>query len=128
MDEYSEYPVGKGSIATEAAYFDYNTDTPLNPRIKAWYAQAGYLLPGKIGPGRLQPAIRYDTCKPDDNDTATKAWSAGLNYYIKGHNVAIQIEYLNISNEANASQNLGIFSGIKGKDTDAITVQLSLII
>lgn len=128
VDEYSEYPVGKGSIATEASYSYYNFDNPANPNVQAWYAQAGYLLPGRIGPGQLQPAVRFDTYRPKGRETATKAWSAGLNYYIAGHNAVVQIEYLNISNEANASQNLGVFSGLKGKDTDAVTVQFSLII
>lgn len=128
VDEYSEYPVGGGSLDTEAAYYYYNFDDPANPNVQAWYAQAGYLLPGRLGPGRLQPAVRFDTFRPKGHDTATKAWSAGLNYYIKGHNVEVQIEYLNISNEANASQNLAVFSGIKGKDADAVTVQLSFVI
>ncbi|MEJ2696637.1 MAG: porin [Candidatus Sulfobium sp.] len=123
-DGYFEYPLGGGSIAAEAAYYDYDRDTPDNPRIKSWYAQAGYVLPGRIGPGQLEPAFRYDSYKPDGDETGTTSWSVGFNYYIKGNNAKVQVEYMNVNNDSNAN----LFSGVKGKDTDALTVQLILII
>jgi Phosphate-selective porin O and P len=123
-DSYFEYPVGEGSIAAEAAYYDYDQDTPENPKIKAWYAQMGYLIPGRIGPGQLEPGFRYDSYKPDGDQTGTTAWSVGLNYYIKGNNAKVQIEYMNVNNDAHAK----LFSGANGKDTDALTVQLILVI
>lgn len=129
MDEYSEYPIAGGSIATEAAYYYYNFDNRLDPNVQSWFAQAGYLLPGKIGPGRLEPGVRYDTYRLEGVAGATtKVWTAGLNYYIYGNNVKWSLEWLNISNGAGASQNLAVFSGIKGKDTNAVTVQLQFMI
>ena len=61
VDVFAELPLAGGSAVTaETAYYDYDKDTAANPRSKAWYVQAGFLFPGKLGPGRLQPVGKYE--------------------------------------------------------------------
>lgn len=121
VDAYAEFPLPGGSAITgEAAYYLYDKDTPSNPKIKAYYIQAGYLISGKIGPGQLQPVARFEEYKPDGADNDTKSWALGLNYYLKGHDAKVMLEYLKVDNQKNAS----IYSGSAGKDRDAITLAI----
>ena len=58
----------------------------------AWYVQAAwYLLPD-----RLQAVVKYDTFDPNDDaeGDATDTWTMGLNYYIRDHDLKLQMNYL----------------------------------
>jgi phosphate-selective porin OprO and OprP len=64
----------------------------LEVNARGWYVQAaGFLLPA-----RLQLVAKYETFNPNplkaDNDRDT--WTFGANYYIKGHNLKLQLDYL----------------------------------
>lgn len=70
------------------------TDGLPAPEVNArgWYVQAtGYVLPP-----RLQLLARYETFNPNplrpDNDRST--WTFGANYYIRGNNLKLQLDYL----------------------------------
>ncbi len=119
VDAYAEIPfIGGSAIIGEAAYFLYDKGTSQDPKIRSYFIQAGYLLPGKIGPGQIQLTARLEEYKPDGIDNNTKSWALGLNYYLKGHDAKVMLEYLKVDNQRNAS----IYSGQPGKGRDAITL------
>ena len=105
-DLFFDHPVGGGAVTAEAAYIHIQncTQTTNFSNLAAdddgedWYIQAGYLLPRRIGPGRVQPYVRYEGVfveeKPD-----TSYWSGGINYFIKGHNAKISADYTYVDQE-----------------------------
>ena len=58
-----------------------------------WYVQAAAYVVPKL----LQGVVKYDTFDPNLNRTGdeTNTWTLGLNYYIKGHDLKLQLDYLN---------------------------------
>lgn len=64
------------------------------PQINArgWYVQAA----GFVVPTRLQLVAKYESFNPNpevaENDRNT--WTFGANYYLKGHNLKLQLDYL----------------------------------
>jgi hypothetical protein len=127
-DVFFDHPVGAGAITAEAAYIDIDNCTQNHnySELKAgddaenWYINAGYLFPGSIGPGRLQPFVRYETVDVDkrdvDEDYDTDVWTAGLNYFMKGHNCKITADYTNVDQDSDASRD----------DQDIITLQVCI--
>ena len=82
------------TFQAEYAWFDRDFDDAGEMTTVGWYAQAGYLLPGEIGPGRLEIAGRIEELDPDDDasDDSVRGYSIGLNYYLVGHNLKIQTD------------------------------------
>jgi hypothetical protein len=84
-----------GPVTVEAEYDNYkenNTNGEGEDLVGGgWYAQAGYLLFSVV-----ELAARYQELDANDNDDSDKLqWtSMGLNYYIRGHNLKIQAEYI----------------------------------
>jgi hypothetical protein len=84
-----------GPATIEAEYDSYkeNVKNGGTPDIvgSGWYAQAGYLL---FSVAEL--TARYQELDANDNEDSDKLqWtSVGLNYYIRGHNLKIQAEYI----------------------------------
>ena len=84
-----------GPVTFEVEYDSYkeNIKNGSTPDIvgSGWYAQAGYLL---FSVAEL--TARYQELDANDNDDSDKLqWSSvGLNYYIRGHNLKIQAEYI----------------------------------
>ena len=113
-DVFFDHPVGEGAVTAEAAFIDINKCTQTHnfsnlaagDNAENWYAQAGYLLPGEIGPGRFQPYVRFETVNVNGKDD-TDYKSAGINYYIKGHNAKLSLDYTNVDHEGPMS-NTGI--------------------
>jgi hypothetical protein len=107
MDAFFDYPVGDGAVTAEAAYINIDNCTQSHNYSELaagddadnWYLQAGYLIPGKVGPGRFQPYVRYETVDPDGRN-GTDYTSAGLNYYLKGHDGKISIDYTRVDWES----------------------------
>jgi len=96
VDGFAEYPIASGALTGEAAYFNYDRGDVENPKTKALYIMAGYLLPWKIGPGQPGLAARYEYSNRDGTITGGddyKALALGLNYYIQGHNAKGMLEY-----------------------------------
>ncbi len=119
-DVFFNYPLGGGAVTASAAYlktsFDdaYKGSDPdpesigIDGEKKGWYAKAGYLIPGKIGPGQLQPFARYEEWSFaslfDVFDQKIKWIGAGVNYYIDGQSLRITVEYArtNFDKEVNS--------------------------
>ncbi|MGD9245419.1 MAG: selenite/tellurite reduction operon porin ExtI [Desulfobacterales bacterium] len=105
VDAFFDHPLGAGAVTLEAAYIDIDNCTQGGPNFyhdleagddaENWYINVGYLLPGSIGPGRLQPYIRYETVDVD-NKNETDFWSGGFNYYLKGHNCKLTADYMRV--------------------------------
>lgn len=57
-----------------------------------WYAQAAYF----VVPARVQTVLKHDTFDPDrDTDgNATDTWTLGVNYFFKGDDLKVQLDYL----------------------------------
>ena len=67
------------------------------------YVQAGYLLPGKTGPGRFQPYARYETIDvtaKSDTDFMT----VGSNYYLNSHDGKISVDYTVVDPKSSAGR------------------------
>ncbi|RPI50111.1 MAG: porin, partial [Deltaproteobacteria bacterium] len=106
-DVFFDHPIGEGAITVEAAYIDIHNCTQTHnfselaagDDAKNWYIQSGYLLPGKVGPGRFQPYIKYEAVDVDDKDD-TEFMGAGLNYFVKGHNAKISLDYTYVGQDS----------------------------
>lgn len=116
-DVFFDHPFGEGAVTLEAAYINIDNCTQTQPPYTAltagddatnWYVNVGYLLPGAIGPGRLQPYVRYETVDVDKRDSShdfqTNFVSGGLNYYIKGHNCKLTADYMHIDQDSDYSR------------------------
>ncbi len=107
-DVFFEYPTASGTYVLSAAYFNYNTDNainlnpdpklPVSSELKAYYAKGAYLLPGKVGIGRVQPYFRYENSNYGvTSGYYDQTWKgAGVNYYIDGQNLRLTLEYAKI--------------------------------
>ena len=105
-------------MTVEAAYIDIENCTQTQPQMytdlaagddaENWYINAGYLLPGSIGPGQLQPYVRYETVDVDDKEE-TDFWSGGVNYYMKGHNCKLTADYMHVDPDNDAKDDRDIF-------------------
>lgn len=90
---------GAWALTLEGAWLerrdDYEDPTVDDRKIEGYYAQAGLLLPGAIGPGRLQLAVRYDDLdsRRGGSDSGLISRSVGLSYFVKGHDRKIQCDY-----------------------------------
>jgi len=113
-DVFFDHPVGDGAVTAEAAFIDINNCTQTHnfsnlaagDDAETWYAQAGYMLPCELGSGRLQPYVRFETVNVNGKDD-TDYRSAGVNYYLKGHNAKVSLDYTNVDHKGPMS-NVGI--------------------
>jgi len=73
--------------------FEPDSKVP-KPRFTAdgWYGQASYF----VVPKRLQIFAKYETFDPNDQKDAddTKTTTLGVNYYFKGHDLKLMVDYL----------------------------------
>lgn len=114
-DLFFEYPTAAGTYTLTSAYIKSDFEdvhyTNLNPgdrlsnyggvngQREGWYVRGAYLLPQTIGKeGKLQPYAYYEKfdvaalAGVTDQTVTQKAF--GINYYIRGQNVRLTLEYL----------------------------------
>jgi hypothetical protein len=128
-DLFFDHPVGEGAVTAEAAYINIENSTQsqrtysdliAGDDAENWYVNAGYLLPGSIGPGRIQPYVRYEALDVEKREL-TDFWSGGLNYYLeghkyfKGHNGKITLDYMHIDQDSH-----------RLKDQEVVTFQIAV--
>ncbi|MFA5371236.1 MAG: selenite/tellurite reduction operon porin ExtI [Sideroxydans sp.] len=111
-DIFMEYPSMSGVYTLSTAAFNYDTGgayngspdslLPVNSDLKGYYVKAGYMLPNRVGDGRLQFFGRHE--KSDYGVQVGNAqyydqqWnSIGANYYLDGQKLKVTFEYANIS-------------------------------
>lgn len=112
VDAFMEYPAASGVYTLSGAYFEYDTggatnmasdpDLPINSDLEGYYVKAGYMLPNKVGPGRLQFFARHETLdygiKTGNVEYYDNDWnSVGVNYYLDGQKLKVSFEYADIS-------------------------------
>ncbi|MEH6466007.1 MAG: hypothetical protein V7722_00135 [Porticoccus sp.] len=130
FDVFSERVLSNGGVFNfEGGYKEIDVDfTPVSPPPPSdykcfclfdgdsHYATAGYLFRTAVGPGRLQPYLRYTKNNPSDaNSSDSMEW--GLNYVIAGNKASVNLNY--VSGDTNAS-------GYAGNDTDTVTLGIML--
>jgi phosphate-selective porin len=61
-------------------------------RTNGWYVQGMWFAI----PKHLQLVVKYDDFDPDDRlrRADTQTWTAGINYFIRGHSLKLQLDYL----------------------------------
>ncbi len=108
-DVFFEYPTRGGVYTASGAYMKYDTgdaingpspdpDLPITSQLDGYYAKIGYLLPRKIGPGRLQLFARHES---SDYNLFTgfhdQTWDGiGAHYYLNGQQLKVSFEYAKI--------------------------------
>lgn len=108
-DAFFEYPLPAGAVTLSGAYLRtdfggaYQGGDPdprsvgLNGEKKGWYAKAGYLLPVQLWTGSVQVYARYESWRFAELsqivDQQIRWIAAGLNYYLKGQDLRITLEY-----------------------------------
>ncbi|OGS18266.1 MAG: hypothetical protein A3J83_09210 [Elusimicrobia bacterium RIFOXYA2_FULL_40_6] len=91
IDAFIEQDMDSGVFTGEAAYFNYNRGIN-DGHTSGWYLLAGYLLPSL----NIQPALRYEKSDRDSSIMGGEDYhktSAGINWYLKGHDSKLQLEY-----------------------------------
>jgi hypothetical protein len=100
IEGYFEQPFAReGALTADGAWFDRKDDY-IEPGLpsrhqEGYYLEGGLLLPGHVGPGRVQFAVRredWDTGR-GALDLATTRTTGGLTYYLKGHDRKVQADY-----------------------------------
>jgi len=109
VDFFYEQPFSSGTYTLSGAVMRYKTGNainaasvdpllPQNSELSGGYLKGGYMLPGKIGMGRLQFFARHE--KSDYHLTSgysDRKWnSVGANYYIDGQNLKITGEFAKV--------------------------------
>lgn len=121
VDFFYEQPTASGTYTLSGAVMRYKTgdainaassdpNLPQNSELGGFYVKAGYLLPSKVGMGRLQPFFRHEN--RDYHLTSgygdSKWNSIGANYYIDGQKLKVTAELANVKfdkpNPTNPSQ------------------------
>ena len=139
VDGFFEYPTPVGAFTLSGAYLDVSFDEAykgLDPDPKAtgmygerngYYVKAGYLLPNKIGVGRVQFYGRYEVwkyAKLNEQEDQELTWIApGINYYIKGQKLRVSAEYA-----MSDFKKEGTVRNVKTEDFNTLRVMLQLLL
>ncbi len=99
MDLSGRYKFKEASITGSAGYMtlkkNYKNKKDESPR--GYYIQAGFLVPGKILFGQLEPVARYevyDQDKANKTKTKEKTFAMGFNYYFSKHNIKMGYNFV----------------------------------
>ncbi len=88
----SQFRLGEFELWTEflTASFDQSANRDITA--SGWYLQGSYF----ILPKELQGVIKFDSFDPNDKVSGnhTDTWTFGLNYYLKGDDLKLQLNYL----------------------------------
>lgn len=103
VDLFYDQPLGTyGALTFEGAYIDINngpngiTFTQFSPGDDGSIIslKAGYLLPGSLGPGQIQPFGHWQYIDVDESGKdGTNVYGFGLNYFIKGQANKISLDF-----------------------------------
>ena len=112
IDLLMEKKISNGGVVNlEGAYYDYDTDDIPDTTLiqgEGYLALASYLLPDRMGWGKLQPYVRYQHFARRHSNTAANLGNrsvteGGFNYIIDGHNAKIMAFYSGDTNGNNAT-------------------------
>ncbi len=132
-DFFLEYPTAAGTFTASAAVFDYsvgnavNADPdpllPMTTELDAYYAKIGYLLPNKVGMGRLQLFARYDNAdyNLDSGLLDKNQVGVGFNYYLDGQKLKFTGEYMSVDFDMDHPTNVAL------RDHNQVTLGFQMI-
>jgi len=103
VDAFYDQPFAEGrwAVTVEGAWLerrdDYDTDGLSTRSIDGGYLQAGLLIPGRVGPGRIQVAGRYEAIDTERGSATSElhARTFGLTWFTTGHDRKIQFDHIN---------------------------------
>ncbi|WP_029520680.1 porin [Persephonella sp. IF05-L8] len=116
VDMFIDYPLSQGDVATfQIGYINYDYGNTGNPNDgDAIYMETGYLFNKKVGIGKIEPLLRYQSFNSSSStgidDTGLYV---GVAYWIDGIRANIKAEYE--------------FDGGDGKDQDVFTLQAQIL-
>ncbi len=126
VEIFSETVLGDAVLNFEAEYKEFDADyTVGSPAAgdcfclfdgESYFGTAAFLFPGKMGPGRIQPYLRYVENSPSDGDDSDLT-EFGVNYWISGYNAKLNVNFG--TGDAN-------ISGYKGDDVDSFSIGVQL--
>jgi hypothetical protein len=109
VDAFLEYPTASGVFTASAAYLETDFDDAyqgadpaaasigLDGEKNGWTSTLGYMLPGEVGPGKLQFFGRFEEWNFANLDGIIDqeiSWyGGGLNYYLNGHDLRLTLQY-----------------------------------
>lgn len=133
-DIFMEYPAVSGTWTFSSAATSYSVDgalsgpspdpgLPATSELKAYMVKLGYLLPNKVGSGRLQFFARHENSDYQRVDPFfDQTWTgAGVNYYLDGQRLKLTFEYAKIDFDVEHPTNPSL------QDYDQPTLGLQLI-
>jgi hypothetical protein len=100
LEAFFEQPFARGwAFTADGAWVDRRDDY-VEPqlatrRLRGYYVQPAVLLPGHLGPGRLQIAVRredWDTERGPLDQTTTRS-TVGATYFLNGHDRKVQADF-----------------------------------
>ena len=92
---------GSGTVDVEGAFYGYGGD--FEPFKYSYLALASYLLPDKLGPGYLQPLVRWQSAKARATEKMDNSVELQLGYAIAQYGARLALGYQHTDN-----------SGVKG--------------
>lgn len=98
VDALMEKKIGANVLSLEGAYYSYDTGSVIDPRQidgDGYFVQVGYLFGGKVGPGKLQPHVRYQSLDVTGAATKHTRYDLGVNYILDGHNARMSFIFSN---------------------------------
>jgi len=108
-DIHYDLPLSNGgAITAEAAYINIEnvansikyTQFGSGDDGAIYSVKAGYLFPGQIGIGQLQPFAHYEYIDVDDSSKDdTSVYGIGLNYFLKGHANKLSLDLAYVDQE-----------------------------
>lgn len=104
LDLLFERHVAADVLSLEGAYYDFDQGNALGRQGRSFYGLVGWLFGAKLGPGRVQPMMRYQHAIPAAGGEAARSIDAGLNYILDGHNARVGLVAQNNSLPAGPTQ------------------------
>ena len=99
-DLFLDHPVGRGAVTVEASYTDAHAlplglpfaGVPVGAGRRLAYLQGGFLLPWRLGAGRLQVYGRAERLLVSDGADMSLP-GAGVHYLVRGHDLKLTAEW-----------------------------------
>jgi hypothetical protein len=100
VDVFLDHPLGRAALTIETSYTDAHAlphglpfaAVPVGADVRMAYLQGGFVLPWRLGTGRLQIYGRAERVLVTEGDD-TSLPSAGLSYLIRGHDLKLSADW-----------------------------------
>ena len=99
-------------LSLEGAYYNFDLGNALGSQGWSAFGLASWLFGKQVGPGRLQPMVRYQHAEATGGGGSTNTVDGGLNYILDGHNARAALAVQNVSPPTGSSYT-GIQLGIQ---------------